>query len=389
MRVAERAQVPPFHVMEVLAAAGQRQREHGDVISLAAGQPSVPAPEVVREAAIEAMRTERLGYTEQLGIPELRAAIAGHYERSYGLAVDAEDVVVTTGSSGAFSTAFLAAFEHGDRVALPNPGYPCYRNILTALGCEVVNLPCGPEQGFVPSPEMLDEAGELAGLVVASPANPTGTVLGARRLAELDEYCRQRGIQLISDEIYHGINYTAEGDDCAWRSSRESIVINSCSKYWAMTGWRLGWMLVPERLRRAVATLVGNFAICAPAHSQLGAVAAFSAEAYQEAEARVGEYAKNRKLLLNGLTELGMDRFAPADGAFYVYVDISAWSVDSPGFCRKLLEDTGVAVVPGVDFDPVRGNEFVRLSFAGESAEITEGLRRIGAWLPESAGFSG
>ncbi|WP_020499564.1 aminotransferase class I/II-fold pyridoxal phosphate-dependent enzyme [Sciscionella marina] len=393
LRVAERAAVAPFHVMEVLSAAGERQRERGDVVSLAAGQPSIPAPAVVRETAARAVTEYRLGYTEQLGIPELRAGIAGHYRHAYGLTVEAEDVVVTTGSSGAFTMAFLAAFDAGDRVALPNPGYPCYRNILGALGCEVVDLPCGAEQDYVPTPELLDRQQDLAGLVVAGPANPTGTVLGAERLAELAEYCRDRGIQLISDEIYHGITYGADSD-CAWRTSREAIVVNSFSKYWAMTGWRIGWMLVPARLRRAVDTLVGNFSICAPVHSQLAAVAAFEPSAYAEADEAVRGYAGNRKILLDGLGELGLDRFAPAEGAFYVYVDISSLTTDSVDWCRRLLAETGVAVVPGVDFDPERGNEFVRLSFAGTSTEITEGLGRIGEWLSvhspgQRSGFSG
>lgn len=388
LRVAERAEVPPFHVMEVLSAAGERQRRHGDVVSLAAGQPSVPAPEPVRAAAIEALRQQRLGYTEQLGIPELRAAIAGHYGRAYGLDVGAEDVVVTTGSSGAFTMAFLAAFDTGARVALPNPGYPCYRNILSALGCEVVDLPCGPEHGFVPSTAMLDAAGELDGLVVASPANPTGTVLGAERLDELARYCESRGIQLVSDEIYHGINY-GQAPTCAWETSREAIVVHSFSKYWAMTGWRIGWMLAPRRLHRAVDRLVGNFSICAPVHSQLGAVAAFEPESYAEADEHVRQYAANRKLLLDGLDALGFRGIAPAQGAFYSYVDISATGLDSGEFCQRLLADTGVAVVPGIDFDPAHGHRYVRFSFAGSGAEITEGVRRLGEWLPEHAPISG
>ncbi|MGH3623365.1 MAG: aminotransferase class I/II-fold pyridoxal phosphate-dependent enzyme, partial [Sciscionella sp.] len=249
---AGRANVPPFHVMEVLAAASVRQRTHGDVISLAAGQPSSPAPGPVLEAAGRALREQSLGYTESLGIPPLREAIAGHYARVHGLEVSPDEIIVTTGSSGGFLLAFLAAFEHGDRVALPRPGYPAYRNILAALGAEVVELPCGPATGFVPTPTMLDALdAPVRGLVLASPANPTGTVLDPAALAELARYCEQRGIQLVSDEIYHGISYRAT-TDCAWRTSREAVVVNSFSKYFAMTGWRLGWMLVPRRLHRAV-----------------------------------------------------------------------------------------------------------------------------------------
>jgi aspartate/methionine/tyrosine aminotransferase len=389
LRVADRAAIPPFHVMDVLSAAAERQRTHGDLVSLAAGQPSAGAPRPVREAAIRAITDQPLGYTEQLGLPALREGIAGHYRRTHDLEVDPADVVVTTGSSGAFTCAFLSAFDAGDRVALPNPGYPCYRNILSALGCEVVDLPCGPENGYKPTVAMLEALPEpVKGLVLAAPANPTGTVLDAAELAELVSYCEQRGIRLISDEIYHGITFGTDAD-CAWRTSREAIVVNSFSKYFAMTGWRLGWMLVPRRLRRAVDCLVGNFAICAPAHSQLAAVAAFDEESYAEARGHVEKYASNRSVLLDGLRGMGLTEIAPPDGAFYSYVDISAYSRDSLAFSQRLLADTGVAVVPGVDFDPVAGNRFVRLSFAGAHAEITEGVRRLGGWLAESGNVQG
>lgn len=377
---AHRADVPPFRVMDVLSAAARRQETHGDVASLAPGQPSNPAPEPVREAAKRAIDEQNLGYTEQLGIPPLREAIAGHYRSTYGLSVDAADVVVTTGSSGAFLLAFLAAFDAGDRVALPRPGYPAYRNILSALGCEVVDLPCGEDAGYVPTPDMLDELGELAGLVVASPANPTGTVLRPQQLAALTEYCEWRGIRLVSDEIYHGISFEADVD-CAWRTSREAIVVNSFSKYFAMTGWRIGWMLVPERLRRAVDCLAGNFTICAPVHSQYGAVAAFSAESYAAADKHVERYRHNRDLLLNGLAELGLDRVAPADGAFYAWLDVSSLTADSFELCQRWLDEIGLAAVPGIDFDPVDGHRYVRLSFAGAEETVREATRRLGEWL--------
>lgn len=378
---ASRANVPPFHVMEMLSAAAARQRTHGDVVSLAAGQPSSPAPSPVIEAAQRALREHNLGYTESLGIPPLRAAIAGHYARTYGLQVDPDEVIVTTGSSGGFLLAFLAAFEHGDRVALPRPGYPAYRNILTALGTRVVDLPCGPETGFVPTIRMLDALDEpVHGLVLASPANPTGTVLDPTALAELTRYCEQRGIQLVSDEIYHGISYAAM-TDCAWRTSREAVVVNSFSKYFAMTGWRLGWMLVPRRLHRAVDCLTGNFTVCPPTLAQHAALAAFDDTSYAEVNAHVARYARNRTELLGGLAALGLDRVAPADGAFYVYADVSARTDDSMRFCRELLAATGVAVVPGVDFDPVDGHRFVRMSFAGTAEDVREALRRIDPWL--------
>jgi aspartate/methionine/tyrosine aminotransferase len=375
LTVAARADVPPFHVMDVLSAAAQRQRTHGDVISLAAGQPSSPAPRPVREAAARALDEHALGYTEQLGIPELRQAIAGHYKRQYDLDVSADDVVVTTGSSGAFTLAFLAAFDAGDRVALARPGYPAYRNILKALGCEVVELPCGPETRFQPTVEMLDPG--LKGVIVASPANPTGTVADVEPIAA---WCAANGVQLISDEIYHGISY-GEPLKCAWETSRDAIVVNSFSKAFAMTGWRLGWMLLPERLRRAVDCLTGNFTLCPPALAQYAAVEAFHEDAYAETAEHLKRYKVNRDLLVEGLIDLGIDRLAPADGAFYVYADVRHLTDDSMGFCKKLLDETGVAIVPGIDFDPVDGHHFVRMSFAGATQDIEEALRRLKAWL--------
>ena len=380
MVVAKRADVPPFHVMDVVSAAAERQRTHGDVLSLAAGQPSTPAPAPVLAAAHRALETQPFGYTEQLGIPELREAIAGHYKTRYDLDVSPESVVVTTGSSGAFLSAFLAASDAGDRVALPRPGYPAYRNILAALGCEVVDLPCGPEVGFKPTVEML--AGlDVQGVVIASPANPTGTVLGADRLREIATWCENNGVRLVSDEIYHGISY-GEPLDCAWRTSREAIVVNSFSKYFSMTGWRLGWMLAPEELVRPVDRLTGNFTLCPPAPSQYAAVEAFTPESYAEVDAHVERYRTNRDLLVKGLGELGIDKLAPADGAFYVYADISHLTDDSMAWCKRLLAETGLAVVPGIDFDPVHGDRFVRLSFAGAMLDMRRALQRLGAWLP-------
>ncbi|MGM1058761.1 pyridoxal phosphate-dependent aminotransferase [Saccharothrix sp. Mg75] len=381
--VSARADVPPFHVMEVLSAAARRQRTHGDVVSLAAGQPSSPAPAPVLEAAQRALREQPLGYTEQLGIVELREALAGHYDRQYGLSVSADDVVVTTGSSGAFLLAFLASFEAGDRVALARPGYPAYRNILRALGCEVVELPCGPGTRFQPTVEMLEAAGRLDGLIVASPANPTGTVLAPDELRGLVEWCAEHGVRLVSDEIYHGIGYGTPLA-CSWETSRDTIVVNSFSKVFAMTGWRLGWMLLPPDLRRAVDRLTGNFTLCPPALAQHAAVAAFEPESYAQTERLVEGYRLNRDLLLKGLADLGIDEVAPADGAFYAYADVSHLTTDSTDFCRRLLDDTGVAIVPGVDFDPVRGHEFIRMSFAGAGHDIEEALRRIGGWLSSS-----
>jgi aspartate/methionine/tyrosine aminotransferase len=380
---AARADVAPFHVMEVLAAAQARERSHGDVVVLAAGQPTAGAPAVVKEAAAKALREQNLGYTVQLGIPELRAAIAGHYASRSALDVSPEDVVVTTGSSGGFLLSFLSAFEAGDRVAMARPGYPAYRNLLAALGCEVVEFPTDVRTRFQPTTELLDGVGPIKGLIVASPSNPTGTVLPAGELAAIDGWCSSRGVQLISDEIYHGISYIGRELGSAWHTGRESLVLGSFSKYFAMTGWRLGWMLVPQRLHRAVEVLSGNFAICPPAIAQYAAVSAFEPESYAELDGHVAHYRSNRDLLLDGLKRIGLDKVAPIDGAFYAYIDVSEHTTDSLSWCQRLLAETGVAIAPGIDFDPVDGGKFVRISFAGASADVEEGVRRIGAWLAE------
>jgi aspartate/methionine/tyrosine aminotransferase len=381
--IAARAAIPAFHVMDVLAAAAERRRTHGDVVDLSAGQPSTPAPPAVRAAAAAALSGDVLGYTVTLGIPELRSAIAGHYARRYDLDVPPEQVVVTTGSSGGFLLAFLSAFDAGDRVAMARPGYPCYRNILTALGCDVVELPCGPETRYQPTVAMLEELDDpVRGLVVASPANPTGTVLEPAELAALAAYCEHNGIQLVSDEIYHGISYAgAPATSSAWSTSREAIVVNSFSKYFSMTGWRLGWLLVPPRLLRPADRLAGNFTVCPPALAQRAALGAFDPTSYAESDSHVARYAVNRGLLLDGLPRLGLTRLAPADGAFYVYADVSHLTADSMDLTYRLLAATGVAVAPGIDFDPVDGGKWIRLSFAGATDDIAEALRRMAGWL--------
>jgi aspartate/methionine/tyrosine aminotransferase len=382
--VALRAGIPPFYVMDVWLAAAERQRTHGDLVNLSAGQPSAGAPEPVRAAAAAALHLNQLGYTVALGIPELRAAIAASYQDRHGLTVDIDDVVITTGSSGGFLLTFLACFDVGDRVVVSSPGYPCYRNILAALGCEVVDLECGPETRFQPTARMLAKLDPpVQGVVVASPANPTGTVIPPDELAAIASWCDSAGVRLVSDEVYHGLIYQgAPQTSCAWQTSRNAVVVNSFSKYFAMTGWRLGWLLVPLELRRAVDRLTGNFTICPPVLSQYAAVAAFTPEAVEEADGHLHQYAINRRMLLDGLREIGIDRLAPTDGAFYVYTDVSDFTADSMAFCSKLLADTGVAIAPGIDFDTARGDSFVRLSFAGPTSDIEEALRRIGRWLP-------
>lgn len=381
--IARRADIPPFYVMDVWLAAAERQRTHGDLVNLSAGQPSAGAPRPVLAAAVEALAADRLGYTVALGIPELREAIAASYCEKYDLDVDRDDVVLTTGSSGGFLLAFLACFDVGDRVAIASPGYPCYRNILSALGCDVVEIECGPQTRYQPTAAMLaDLDPPVNGVIVASPANPTGTVIPPEELAAIARWCDDEGVRLVSDEVYHGLVYPgAPQTSCAWQTSRNAVVVNSFSKYYAMTGWRLGWMLVPAALRRAVDRLAGNFTICPPALPQHAAVAAFTPEAVAEAEGHLHHYAANRERLLTGLREIGINRLAPADGAFYVYADVSDFTSDSMKFCERLLAETGLAIAPGIDFDTSAGHSFARLSFAGPSHDVDEALTRLGTWL--------
>src|SRR4051794_30776153 len=387
-QVASRANVPPFHVMDLLAAAHQRQRTHGDLLDLLAGQPSTGAPAPVRDEAVRLLRSgDPLGYTPAVGILELRTAIAGHHRRTYGIEVDPDDVIVTTGSSGGFLLAFLAAFEAGDAVAMARPGYPCYRNVMAALGIDVVEIATGPDTRYQPTVEQVAELHahrRLKGLVVASPANPTGTMLLPSELAALAQWCEAEQVQLISDEIYHGIEYAPHADRMArsaWETSREAVVFASFSKYFSMTGWRIGWMLVPDRLRRACDVLAGNFTICPPVIAQRACLAAFDDATYAELDGHVRRYAGNRALLLEGLPQLGITELAPADGAFYVYADVGHLSDDTMAFCHGLLARTGIATAPGIDFDTEVGSRFVRLGFPGDAAVIEEALERLSTAL--------
>ncbi|MBF6466262.1 pyridoxal phosphate-dependent aminotransferase [Nocardia beijingensis] len=385
-RESRRSTIPPFYVMDVWKAAAERARTHGDVLVLAAGQPSTPAPAPVLRATELAIQSELLGYTETFGILAIREAIAEHHRETYGYQVHPDDVVVTTGSSGAFSLIFLAAFDPGDTVVVARPGYPAYRNTLAALGCRVLELDCGAQTRFQPTVAMLEALPEPpAGLVVASPANPTGTMIAPAELAALARWCEEHGTLLISDEIYHGITYDSAGADnatsSAWETSRESVVIGSVSKYFSMTGWRLGWMLVPSGLRPALQRLASNLTVCPPAISQYAALHAFGAEAKEELDGHVRRYAVNRRLLLDGLPKLGIADLAPADGAFYAYADIGHLTDDSRAWCADVLQHTGVALAPGVDFDTVNGHRTVRFSFAGATADIEAALLRLGHYL--------
>nr|WP_256985230.1 pyridoxal phosphate-dependent aminotransferase [Rhodococcus sp. 06-1059B-a] len=365
--------------MDVFKAAAVRARTHGDVLSLAAGQPSTPAPAPVLRAAREALDGHLLGYTETLGILPLREAIAAYHSAESNIDVHPDEVVVTTGSSGAFTLLFLAAFDVGDTVVMARPGYPAYRNTLAALGCRVVELDCGAESRFQPTVAMLEELPEPPkGLIIASPANPTGTVVDADELAAIARWCEANGTLLISDEIYHGISYGDVTTSSAWETSRtSSVVIGSVSKYFSMTGWRLGWMLLPSHLHRAVERLASNMTVCPPAISQVAAVAAFTEESRAELDGHVRRYAVNRRILLDGLTAAGVTDLAPADGAFYAYADIGHLTQDSRAWCERILAETGVALAPGVDFDTVHGHHTVRFSFAGTTEHVEEALTRL------------
>ncbi len=374
-----RGGTPPFHVMEVARAATERQRTHDDAILLCVGQPATPAPRVVREAAAQAVADEVLGYTVSAGRDDLRALIADYY-RSQGADVSADRVVISTGSSAAFSLVILAAFEAGDVIAMARPGYPAYRNTLLSLGCQVADLPVGEASRYQPTVELLEALPtKPAGLVIASPANPTGTIIDPDQLAALAAWCRANDCLLISDEIYHGISY---GRPCATAAvDDQAVVLGSLSKYHSMTGWRLGWAVLPQWLARPVELLQGNLAICAPAVSQAAALAAFGPQAAQELDGHVRRYARNRELLLKRLPELGITGFAPPDGAFYVWCDVTHLTSDSQRWCAQLLSDTGVALAPGVDFDQVDGHTKVRLSFCGETAELATALDRLEEYL--------
>ena len=376
-----RSDVPPFMVMDVMAAAARIEASGGRVIHMEVGQPAAAAPSPAIEAARRALGSGPLGYTESLGIGSLRRRIARHYADSYGLEIDPQRVIVTTGSSAGFILAFLSMFDPGDRVAIANPGYPPYRHILTALGCEPVLIETSADTRWAITGESLRAAharAPLAGLLVASPANPTGTMMTPQALGELIATAESLGIRVISDEIYHGLDYAVPKETAA-QLSDSALVINSFSKYFCMTGWRIGWMIAPEPLVRPIDRLQGNLAISVPTLSQIAAEAAF--EGRTELEAIKHGYEDNRKILIEGLPGAGLDKFLPVDGAFYLYADVSKFSNDSFDFAKRLLADAHVAATPGVDFDPINGNRFVRFCYARSSADMREAVERIGGWL--------
>jgi len=382
MRTSSRGDVDAFIVMEVMEQARQAEAAGRSIVHMEVGQPGTPAPQVARAALARAMEEGALGYTVAMGLPALRAGIARLYRDWYGLEIAPERVVVTAGSSAAFQIAFTALFEAGDRVAIGDPGYPSYRNILKALSLEPLRIETRPENRYQPVPGDLAGPDAPAGLLVASPANPTGTMLDRAHLAALIEACAARGTAFISDEIYHGISF-GQREVSALEISDDVYVINSFSKYFSMTGWRIGWMVVPHDHVRRVERLVQNLAICAPHAGQVVALAAL--EAQEELQANLAVYAANRALLMDALPRAGFDRIAPPDGAFYIYADVSHMTRDSRALAEEILRDAGVAVTPGLDFDPVRGHLTLRFSYAGSHAQMQEGMARLQAWWQRRA----
>lgn len=378
LKIAKRGTVPPFIVMDVLRAAAKREAMGENVLHMEIGQPSTGAPEGVIKAAEDALRTDAIGYTTALGLQSLRHNISKHYMDYYGLSVDADNIVVTSGSSCGFILAFLSTFESGDRVALASPGYPAYRNILQALGVEVVDILAEPESNYQPTVDDLKALdGKIDGLIIASPSNPAGTMLDAASLKNLTDYCHAQEIRLISDEIYHGITYDQKATS-ALSYTNDAIIINSFSKYFSMTGWRLGWMVIPENLVRTIECLAQNLFISPPTLSQLAAVAAF--DDYNALDDNVVRYTENRALLLRELPKAGFDNLASAEGGFYIYADIRKFSNDSDAFCKQMLHETGVAATPGIDFDPIRGHLFVRFSFSGSTEDMSVAVKRLIEW---------
>ncbi|ABA79141.1 aminotransferase class I/II-fold pyridoxal phosphate-dependent enzyme [Rhodobacter sphaeroides] len=378
MRVSRRGAVDPFIVMDVMEQARRLEATGRAIVHMEVGQPGTPAPAGARAALARAMEEGPLGYTVALGLPELRQGIADLYRRWYGVELDPGRVVVTAGSSSAFLLAFTALFEAGERVALGEPGYPSYRQILRALSLEPVGIPTEARNRLQPVPADLEGVEDLAGLIVASPGNPSGTMLSKEALDALIAHAQARDMAFISDEIYHGLDYGTRSVS-ALEITDDVYVINSFSKYFSMTGWRLGWLVVPEDHVRRVERLAQNMFICPPHASQIAALAAL--DCTQELEANRAVYAENRRLMLEGLPKAGFTRFAPPDGAFYVYADVSDLTSDSLAFAAEILEEAGVAVTPGLDFDPLRGGRTLRFSYARATEDIVEGLARLEAFM--------
>jgi aspartate/methionine/tyrosine aminotransferase len=380
LTASQRSEVPSFIVMDVMQAAAEREALGRKVIHMEVGQPGTPAPHAALERVRQALGSDTLGYTLARGMPALRERIAQHYRERYGVSVDPERVVVTTGSSAGFVLAFLSLFDVGARVALPSPGYPCYRHVLSALGQVPVPLITDEASRWMPTADQIDKAAReqrISGLIVASPANPTGTMLEPARMAELVAACRRNNVWFISDEIYHGLSYGLR-EQTALEYSDDAIVVNSFSKYFSMTGWRVGWLIVPPSIVRPLERLTQNLYISPPAVAQVAALGSF--DGLDELERNKAVYAANRTLLLNELPKAGLDRILPADGAFYLYVDVSHLTSDSHAFAREMLLETDIAATPGIDFDPERGARFVRFCYSGSTSDMAEAVRRLQSW---------
>jgi aspartate/methionine/tyrosine aminotransferase len=375
LKIANRSDISPFIVMDVMRSANRREATGKDVLHLEVGQPSTSAPKPVIEAAKLALDNQLLGYTDALGIPLLRQRLSDYYKAYYNLSISENRIVVTTGSSGAFVLSFLSVFEHGDKVGITSPGYPAYKNILRALGVEVIEIQVNADTAFQPSVEILSDIKvSLDGLIIASPSNPTGSMLSDDSLKAICCWCDAQKIRLISDEIYHGITFHRNANSALYHN-QDAIIVNSFSKYFSMTGWRLGWMVVPENLTRPVECLAQNFFISPPTLSQLAAVSIF--DCFDELDINVNRYARNRSILLTELPKAGFKTIAPSDGAFYLYADVSSLTCDSEAFCAKILAEIGVAITPGIDFDNRHGRNYVRFSYAGATADIVEASKRL------------
>ena len=377
IKISNRSNIAPFYVMEVMRSAAERESTGKEVLHLEVGQPSTPAPLGARQNAIKAIEEEILGYTSAMGMEPLRERLSLHYLEWYKTEIPPSRIGITMGASGAFTLAFLACFESGDRVAVPTPGYPCYRNVLRALDVEVVDLPVGPETRFQPSPEGLESLGPIDGLVVASPSNPTGTMLLENELLEIVNWCQANEVRLISDEIYHGVTYGAAAPTAAsfWE---EAVVVNSFSKYFSMTGWRVGWLILPDTLVAPVERLAQNAFIAAASVSQHAALGAF--DSHDELEINLDRYRTNRQILLEGLPSVGIGKLAPADGAFYIWAQVDHLCDDSQALAQQWLSELGIAVTPGIDFDPSEGHRFIRFSFAGSTREALETIEKLSNW---------
>lgn len=379
-----RSRVAPFLAMETFREAALLADSGRSIVRLEAGEPGAPAPRAAREAARRLIESGRIGYTQTLGLPSLRERIARHYRETYGVSIDAEQVAVTTGSSGGFVLAFIALFDPGARVAIAAPGYPAYRNILEALGVEVVTIETGAANRHVVTADAIAAAHAdkpLDGVLLMSPANPTGTMMTDDTLREVALLCRRLGLRFVSDEIYHGLTYERPAQT-ALAFSDEAVIVNSFSKYYCMTGWRIGWLVLPHSLVQTVERLAQSLAISAPTVSQVAAEAAF--DGVEELEAVKAGYARSRAMLAQELPRMGLGDYSPVDGAFYVYADVSRLTNDSIDFCKRMLHEAGVAATPGVDFDREHGARCVRFSFAGAESDVREGLSRLRAWLPKA-----